>query len=494
MRAIGSLLPLLIIGAIVYGSVHASRSSASARREAAAPAAPGSAPIGASRDRGEDLRRWVSAGLVTEDQVAAIIAYERGPVPPEVAPVTPAAPGRPRRIPAVAEALGYLGGILAVTGLGLILSRYWPDMATAGRLAMSGTAAVALVAAGALAREQADPALARLRWFLWLAATAATALFAGVLTLDGLDAADETVVLACAASVAALSALLWWGHDRPLQQLTLMAGVAVTAGAAMAEVAAGAPSGVSVWVVGAALVALGLRRAAPEPVLTEAIGALAVVVGGFIAAADWQGFGLPFVVASGFGLLALATVGDLAPDRADQQVLGILGGLALLQAVPATLGWFSSEAGVVTGLVTWAIGALLVFVGTRDRVRLPTLTVLLGGAGLIGGAAITGAQWEELAPIFGVVTAIALVALGMLPDRVLLSMLGAAGLLVNVPWAIGVFFPGEGRAPLLIMVSGALIIAIAILLTRQGGRVRDELGSTRHRRPPRGGVTPRPSV
>lgn len=501
MRAAGSLLPLLIIGTLAYAVTRA-RASRGARLEPSPGDVPAAAPQAARTDLEGDLDRWVAAGLVTDQQRAAILAHERGgpsgaEAPAAAAPAAgaPAAPAPPaRRIPAVAEALGYLGGILAVTGLGLVVGSYWPDMATGGRLALSGMAALGLLAAGGLAREQADPALARLRWFLWLAATAATALFAGVLALDGLGTADETVVLACAAAVTVVSALLWWGHDRPIQQLTMMGGLAVTAGAATAEVATGVPIGLAPWAVGVALVALGLRRGTPEPVLTEAVGALAVLVGGFIAASGREGVGFPLVVVSAFGLLALATVGDVAPDRADRQVLGIPAALALTQAVPATLIWFSREAGGMTGLVTWVAGGLLVLAGARGRVRLAVQAELLGGAGLIGGAAITGAQWEEAAPLFGIVTAVALLAWGMRPDQVVLSMLGAAGLLINVPWAIGVLFPGEGRAPLLIMVSGALIIAIAVLLTRKGGRARDERGATRTGRPPRGRVAaPGPS-
>ncbi|MGZ4532985.1 MAG: hypothetical protein ACXVXP_11620 [Mycobacteriaceae bacterium] len=48
-------------------------------------------------------------------------------------------------------------------------------------------------------------------------------------------------------------------------------------------------------------------------------------------------------------------------------------------------------------------------------------------------------------------------------------------MLVNVPWIIVWFFPEEGRVPLLTLISGALILAIALLLARQGGR--------RHRAP-----------
>jgi hypothetical protein len=48
-------------------------------------------------------------------------------------------------------------------------------------------------------------------------------------------------------------------------------------------------------------------------------------------------------------------------------------------------------------------------------------------------------------------------------------------MLVNVPWIIVWFFPGEGRVPLLTLISGALILAVAVLLASQGGR--------RHRAP-----------
>jgi hypothetical protein len=112
----------------------------------------------------------------------------------------------------------------------------------------------------------------------------------------------------------------------------------------------------------------------------------------------------------------------------------------------------------------------------------------LGGLALLGGAALTGMQWPGFAPLFGLATALGLVALGMLPGQVLLSVFGSLGLLINVPWAIGWYFPGEGRAPLLILVSGVLVLAVAVLLARMGGRFRRELG-THHRPPPHGIAT-----
>jgi hypothetical protein len=55
------------------------------------------------------------------------------------------------------------------------------------------------------------------------------------------------------------------------------------------------------------------------------------------------------------------------------------------------------------------------------------------------------------------------------------SACGSLALVINVPWATGHFFPG-GRAPLFVLVSGLVILAVAILLARMGGRFRRELG------------------
>ncbi len=428
------------------------------------------------------LARWVAAGLLSEQQRAAILAHEQAAsrtAPTEPAPPSPA-PGR-RRVPVVAEALGYLGGILAMVGLGLVVAQYWPDMALAGRSALSGAGAIGFLVAGALVHEEADPALARLRGFLWLAATAATTLFAGVLATDGFGTVGtKTVLLVCSGVVVLESGLLWWWRERPLQQLACLGGLVVFAGAAVAESSSSGPVGLTVWLLGAAFVFLGLRRHTPMPLLTEAMGALTVVVGAVITSSDWPAFGLELGVATAGALLAVAVVRELPTTRADQMLAGTIGAVAMLQAGASTLVYFGHDAAVVTGLATWIVGAGLLLVGARRLVRLGLVVEVFGGLALLGGAALTGIQVPAFASIFGIVTAIGLVALGMLPRQVLLSLFGAVGLLANVPWAISVLFPGEGRAPLLIMVSGLLIVAVAVLLTRMGGRFRRELRRPNH--------------
>jgi hypothetical protein len=137
--------------------------------------------------------------------------------------------------------------------------------------------------------------------------------------------------------------------------------------------------------------------------------------------------------------------------------------------------YFACDAGALTGLTVWLGGALLIVLGGRRLVRLDTVVEVLGCVGVLVGAAVVGAQWDEVAPLAGIVTGLGLLALGMLPGRVLLSVTGSLGLLVNIPWTIGRFFPGERRA-VLILVSGALILLIAALMTRLRGRFRGELG------------------
>jgi hypothetical protein len=423
-----------------------------------------------------DLDRWVAAGLLSEKQATAVLEHERTLAAQTMAPPSAVVPARPSRIPVVAEALGYLGGAFAIVGMGLLVAQYWVDMALAGRLALSGTTAAALAGAGFLVHEQSSPALARLRWFAWLLSTAATGLFVGVLAVDGLEVeAASSVVLLCGGAVVLESGILWWWRNRPLQQLTCLGGVVVFVGALVAGFASEGPVGLAVWAVGGSFLVLGLRRRTPLPLLTEGVGAVAVVVGAAITTADRPGFGLAFSVATALGLLALAVVPGLAPDRADQLMLGVLGGISMLQAAPSAVGYFAMDAGVGTGVTTWTLGAVLLFVGSRRLVRLPYVAQVLGGAALVGGAALTGFQWPGFAPLFGMATAVGLVALGMLPGQVLLSVFGSIGLLINVPWAIVWFFPGEGRVPLLLLVSGAVILAIAVLLTRMRGRFREEL-------------------
>jgi hypothetical protein len=487
MVAIGSLVLIVVIVVVVSIVTRTKRSTASAA---------------VARSVDELLARWTAAGLLTDEQAAAVAQYEAQAHP--VAPTEPAPTGtrivaqgatRPvsRGIPAVAEALGYLGGILAVIGLVLVVARYWPDMATAARLVLGGAGAVGLIVAGQLVRPDGDPALERLRGFVWVASSACAALFAGVVAVDVFNAdAPETITVAASAAVVTESALLWRGRHLPFQQLTLFAATAVLVGSAVALVAETGFVGIALWATGVGFVVIGVRRLAPQPLIGDVVGGLSMAVGAMLAVAGWDEPALVFAVATAGALLGLALVPGLAPDRSDQLTFGIIGAVTGLQAVPGAIGYFAQDAGMITGVAVWIGGLALLYLGIREVLRLPVMVEALGAITMLVGAAVITTQSEDVAPIFGFITAIGLVGAGMLPGQALLSLFGSAGLLINVLWAIGHFFPGEGRAPLLIIVAGVLILSIAVMLTRSG-KVRRDLRSVR--RPRRGpGSTPPTAV
>lgn len=476
------LIALVIAGAVASSRARGDRAGAAPRAAAgvgpaSGPAAPSASATGAEPALEAAIARWRAADLITPEQGDAIVAHEREVArrwAAAAAPAAPPPPPPPRRVPLAAEALGYLGGILALVGLGLIVSRYWPDLAIAGRLALSGTTAAALVGAGLAVREEADPALARLRWALWLAGTAAAGLAAGVVADAGDVGSPEGIAVAVAGTVAVLSAAMWRGRDRVVQQATALVAILVTAGAAVALVGPDAAAGLTVWVLAAGLVALGLLRRTTAPLLTQLVGIGGLAVGAGIVASSTAGPGLLFLQATALGVLGLA-VGPSPGGHADRTLAAVTGGLLLSQITPGTIGYFAQDAGLATGLATWTTGGVLLLLGLRRLVRGAVVIQIGGCAALLVGAAVTGVQVPGFAPLFGLATALGLLALGTRPAGVLCSLFGSVGLLVNVPWAITRYFPGEGRVPLLILVSGALIIGAALLLARSGDRFRREL-------------------
>jgi hypothetical protein len=295
---------------------------------------------------------------------------------------------------------------------------------------------------------------------------------------DGLDVgAAETVVVAGAGAAAIESGLLWRGLPRPFQQFACLAATTVLLGAAAGHLADPRGwAGLAVYAAGAVLAFAGVRRLIGNGLMTETLGAVALLAGSVTVIVDWNGAGLLLGVAAALALAAVAVVPGVAPTRADELTLGIIGAIALLESAPGAAGYFADRAAATTGVVTYCAGAVVMYLAAQRLVKLPAVVAVAGGAGLFGGAALTFGQWHGFAPILGTLTAVALIGLGTLPQRSELSLIGSAGLLGNVPWLITWFFPGQGRAAVLTIVTGALIIAVAVFLTRMGGRFRSDLG------------------
>jgi hypothetical protein len=431
------------------------------------------------------LRIWVDAGLLDQDQATAIEAHEAATAAAPVAAgptvTTAAAPAGPaagaHALGPVIEALGYLGGILASTGVLLLVANAWDDLATGGRLAISGLTAVALIGAGAAVPEARAGAMRRLRAVLWTLGTAAVGVFAAVAGREvlGTEVHDGWLVAWTAAAIGATSAAMWMGRRRPVQHLITLVAATVAAGAAVMAGMGRVEGGLAVWVVGAALVAAGLRRLSDTPVLEVLVGSIAMTVGSVMAVADDPGIRLLFVVATGAVLVAIALHPRWVQDTATIVVLAVVGSLTMLQGLPPLIGTMAEQAAVATGAALWLASAALVLIGVSRRPRVPVLLEVLGALGVLVGAAVTAVQEPGVATVAGLVTSLGLLAVSLVPGRIALSPVGAAGLLVYVPWTISWYFPGEGRVPLLISVSGVLIVGVAVMMARSGGRFRREL-------------------
>lgn len=420
-----------------------------------------------------DLERWVNAGLLTNEQARAVDSFERQRRATHRASE---APEQPRRIPPVAEALGYLGGTLGIVGLVLLIARSWSDLAALGRLGVAAAGTIVFVVAGILVRETSDPALARLRWFLWLVATGAAGVFGGTLErqLSDADAGVRTAMVA-AIAVTVLSFALRGTVRRPVQHLTMLGGAVVTVGTTLSYLIDQSAGGLGVWLVGLLLVGVGLGQRDHEPLLATIVGSAAAVVGPALMLDERTGIALVTELLTAGTLITLALLHTVRATSGQRIALSIIGGVALLQSLPSTIGYFAADAGVTTGLVVWAVGWLMVIAAPHAAVRTPLPVMTFGGIATIVGAAVTGSESTAVATTLGLVTSVALLVAGSQPGRVLLSAVGSLGLLIFVPWSIAHFFPGEGRAPLLILVSGVVIVVVAVMLTRLGGRFRREL-------------------
>lgn len=439
-------------------------------------------------DLTESLGRWEAAGLLSSAQVTAIGDFERSrsPVGPTGGSeaVPGAGPGSATAVPherttlaALVEALGYLGGVLAVSGVVLLIVNYWSDLSFGGRLALSGITAVALIVAGLAVPEGRASVMVRLRSFLWTLATVAVAVFTAVCADRWWgDESAVTVVATTATAVALVSAAMWQGRFRPVQQAVTSIAAVVALGTWSNELSGDLLAGLVVWSAGAGLVVVGLRRMSRLPVVEVAVGAIAVPVGAMIAVADDPGIGLLFVVASGATLVTLVLIPRLVSDISSIVVLSVVGGITLTQTLPPFIAVMAQDGAIATGTVMWAVSAGLCLLGVRRLGRVPLLLEILGATGTLVACAVLAAATQTAATLAGLLTAAALLAISLRPGRVAFLPVGAAGLLAFVPWSIAWFFPGEGRVPLLISVSGLLIVAVAVLMARSGRRFGAELG------------------
>jgi predicted membrane protein DUF2157 len=270
------------------------------------------------RDLHRLLARWVAEKLIDPAQAARIEAAEKT----YAATRGPQVSGRGDRAPLVVEALGYLGGALAVIAGFLAVNQLWPDIPVAAQLILAGVAAVVLGVVGAAIRTGGEPAFGRLRSVLWLMSTASAAAFWYLLGEQEWHLGPDGATVLAAAVTAGYAAALWWHTPAPLQHLALFVAAAVTVGSGIARLDPGAPdwaSGLGVWALAALwlpAVRRGLLRPRTTGYLTASIGLLAgavltmeITAGRFLALGTVAALLIAGVLARRVWLLALGAIG-----------------------------------------------------------------------------------------------------------------------------------------------------------------------------------------
>lgn len=329
-----------------------------------------------SPDLGElhdQLARWVAAGLIDAGQADRIEVAER-----ERAVLVPR-----RRLPLVAEVLGYVGAVIAITAVVMTVQQIWKQVPTA-QLPTAGAVAVGLLLAGAALHASADPALARLRSVLWLASTGGVAAVAALSTGRYLHLTDADGGLITAVVSLAYAIPLWWRNRSALQHLACFGAAAAVleAGINRIDPHAGAFAfGIALWLFALAW-GIAVIRLTPRPFGILLSGA-AALVGALIATDQAAGILLAMTTVAGlftFGvmrhqvpLIGIAAAGSLyvVPDAATRY---------LPRSVAAPL------AVAIVGVVLLGVALWL----ARQRRKEPAAHAADGQGGPGGGPADTG--------------------------------------------------------------------------------------------------------
>lgn len=271
------------------------------------------------------LRRAVSAGIITPAQADAVLAAEGAG--------NPATTRVRRRVP-LTEALGYLGGVLALSGALTLAVELWDDVPTWGRLVVLTAVAGATWLVGARIDGDAAPALVRLRGALWFISSVAVAALAGQVASDVAGSGDTTALLSGGSAAAVHGGLLWRRRDRPAQHFACVVGVLVAVGAAAELIDGPGAVGLAIGVAGAAWV--GAARTLPPSVLALVIGGVAVLLGAGITAGDWADAAPLLGLAAAAALVAVG----VGTDRTPLTVVGLIGAFGYL---PWAVGHFFAE-------------------------------------------------------------------------------------------------------------------------------------------------------
>jgi hypothetical protein len=298
----------------------------------------------------EHAERWLEHGLITNDQVDAIRAFEQHE------------PERPR-LSIVAELAVYLGSVLALMSGAMMVGPNWEALRTAGQMAIGLAVAALGFVAGARLIKLDDPGTRRLASFMWLIGTGGVALVAGAIVDTASFDDPAWNVLIIGLPVLAIGAALWRNLDRPLQVLTTAVGAGLTLGGIGALLSM-PPwiGGILVWLAAIGIGALAIAQRLRPELYVLAVAAAAAMIGAVMLADASELTASIAATITGAGIVAVGLGRHLVP-------ILVIGVIAFLQALQGLL--MITLNGALASAVVAVAGLLVVIVVIARSTRGP---------------------------------------------------------------------------------------------------------------------------
>lgn len=224
----------------------------------------------------EQLTRWTADGLIDPGQAGRIEAAEAARTG-----IT-----SQRRVPIVAEILGYVGAVVAITAAFISVRQVFHHITPTADLAIAAVAGAGFLIAGAAVRAAREPALARLRSVLWLFGTIAVAGFAEVLTRNFLHFTDRHAVLTAELAWVACAWPLWWVSRSVIQHLAAFSGTVALVETSLFLIDPHAGKfgfGLALWLLAAAWAVAAWRRYLTPELTGLLLGGAGLVIGAVLA-------------------------------------------------------------------------------------------------------------------------------------------------------------------------------------------------------------------
>jgi len=170
-----------------------------------------------------------------------------------------------------------------------------------------------------------------------------------------------------------------------------------------------------------------------------------------------------FLMTAAGTALTAAWLWSVSRSLVQQVVLAV----AVMATAAAALADFVATDGL-PGVGVWIVAATWGLLGWSGRLGPRRAVQSLAAAGMVFGAMLT--MPHDAGIVLSLSTAALLVLMSVLLRDLILLAIGAVGALQVLPIMVNEWFPDSVAAPLILLAVGALLVALAIRITRHGAQ------------------------